>query len=132
MVEKIIPKMVHFIVKENTWGSAVFVFIGDKKETSDFIKKRWNVDIANDIASNSGYYATLENNKTKKISRILWVNQFGVGILAHEILHLVKAILKHRGLGDMNDETEEAYAYLLEYFIKEITRKGYKLNAGKV
>ena len=41
------------------------------------------------------------------------------GVIAHEIYHLVKLILNHRGV-KYCEESEEAYAYLIDWLTDEI------------
>lgn len=43
-------------------------------------------------------------------------------IVAHECLHLTHWLLKEKGLR-LTDDSEEAYTYLLQWFVKEIYRE---------
>ena len=42
------------------------------------------------------------------------------GVIAHECLHLARMILRNRDI-PFSDDTEEVYAYLLDYLVEEIT-----------
>ena len=43
--------------------------------------------------------------------------------IAHEVLHATHAGLRMSGVGPLNDDTEEAYAYYFEYLLREIHRR---------
>ena len=53
-------------------------------------------------------------------SHVIWFKNIpGVGLLSHESFHSVHHVLQLSGLA-LNNETEEAYAYLLDWTVKEI------------
>lgn len=44
------------------------------------------------------------------------------GILQHEIFHAIDQILKYIGM-TLSDDSDEAYAYLIEYVTREIYKR---------
>jgi hypothetical protein len=56
----------------------------------------------------------------------VWVQQRIAGHVAHEALHAVRGLLQYRGL-DLSPASEEAYAYLLEFIVRQVmSNKGWK------
>lgn len=53
-----------------------------------------------------------------------------VGVVAHECFHATYDILKGRGI-EINDSTEEAYAYLLGFLTKQVNKELEKYKNGK-
>src|SRR5882757_4687602 len=58
---------------------------------------------------------------------ILKINDFkkdarGISVLSHECFHAAEFILRQCGF-HLNDNSHEAYAYLLGYFVKEIYKR---------
>lgn len=49
----------------------------------------------------------------------IWTKNKNPDILAHEIFHAVSYSLRHKGL-PLSDDTEEVYAYLIQFLMKEI------------
>lgn len=49
----------------------------------------------------------------------------GIGTVAHEALHSVHHVLSRSGMQALSDETEEAYAYLMDWTMREIVRRIY-------
>lgn len=68
------------------------------------------------------------NDSCEDASAITFISQSGLvvwlkhkrdlGALVHELVHVVAAILVPRGL-HLNDDTDEAYAYLLQHLFEE-------------
>jgi len=52
----------------------------------------------------------------------IWTIRRGPDIIAHEVLHAVSWILRNRDI-PLKDDTEEAYAYLTQFLMKEILAK---------
>lgn len=59
---------------------------------------------------------------------VLWLNKLNnledIGTLAHEIFHLVTYMLEYRGF-KLSDESDEAYAHLTGYYMREILNYAY-------
>ena len=53
---------------------------------------------------------------------IIWLRHKNIADLAHEVFHVVHWIMKYKGIY-LSDDSEEAYAYLLEYLMEEIMEK---------
>lgn len=45
------------------------------------------------------------------------------GVCAHEAIHAVAHVMRESGLGPLNEDTEEAYAYLIQWLVDEIMRR---------
>jgi len=57
------------------------------------------------------FYIWIDQSKIKKKQRVF---------LVHELMHLVHALMDYVGM-ELNDETDEAYAYLQDSFYEQIT-----------
>ncbi len=81
------------------------------------------------------YVCIYEKNSPKIKNRILWVEKYPKtiadrAILVHEIIHLVFNLLSYKNIRPVQDEnsvylgtTVEPYAYLVEYFYREIFKR---------
>jgi len=61
------------------------------------------------------------------VAPIVWVNDSigfveEIATLTHEFTHVVNGILLHKGI-PLNEDTDEVYAYFLEYLIRESLKK---------
>ena len=52
----------------------------------------------------------------------IWVKTKRVSFIAHEVFHAVSYVLRHKGV-PLSDNTDEVYAYLTEFLVREIIKK---------
>ena len=74
----------------------------------------WNSD-ARTVTHNSGFVLIRFRNKIKKDSEY-------IGLVAHEAYHATYSVLNRTGI-QPGFETEEVYAYLIQYLVKEIIKQ---------
>ena len=53
---------------------------------------------------------------------VIYTNSRKPDVVAHECLHAVSYFLRHKGI-PLNDDTEEAYAYYLQFLVRQICGK---------
>jgi hypothetical protein len=119
--------MIEFIVKENVFKTEVLFFCNCTSK--ELIKRAKKYEI-NEM-SLDGYVCGTVLRANKRFFRIVWVeevNKKNLGILIHELFHLVMIILRDKGVpvianlenGEVGDETA---AYLLEFYINETLKR---------
>lgn len=69
-----------------------------------------------------GMYIRLKRNQPVIRLRDYPITVTDYGVLQHEIFHAVDQILKYIGI-TLSDDSDEAYAYLIEYVTREIYKK---------
>jgi hypothetical protein len=110
------------IIPIEIYGTELVVSIGQTDdEIFDECKKRWEWDEYRDtvISAVSGQnLATFSSSPKMLIIRFKERNPKD-GLIAHESFHAVFRILNSIGLNP-SYETEEAYAYLLDYIVNKI------------
>lgn len=80
------------------------------------IKKELNVDIDEKKSTDGGFFVfeCMEN----KIC-VLWAKNGEQDLIVHEIMHAVSFVLREKGIS-LSDETDEIFAYLMQFLFKEI------------
>ena len=73
----------------------------------------------NELKSMNGIFTVNENTNNWIVSFNL--NKLTHSLIAHEAFHATLAIMKQKGC-KLTEESEEAYAYLLDYIVQEITK----------
>jgi len=114
-----------FKLDNYTWSFSCFVFAGWKKEKA--MKKMCSLLDITPTAEMLEEFK-VENPRGGRflfgssVDSAIWFDCCapGAGIVSHECLHAVHHILRRKGVGPMDDNTEEAYAYLLMWFVREI------------
>lgn len=110
-----------FKLENEVWQYALFVRVGGTREQA----LRWferKLCGAPETEKSGPYATTFYRNDER--SHLIWFEEVpGGGTAAHEALHSVKHVLAHVGLGPLSDDTEEAYAYLLQWTVSEIGRR---------
>lgn len=102
----------------------VVLIVGDYNLVHDWIKENARKDRYEDIKDHIGKKEKTTLGVTFKMAGggvIIWMPAMNRLTLIHEIMHATHHILSIKGI-DLNDETEEAYAYLFEYLYTALTR----------
>ncbi|MFA6315528.1 MAG: hypothetical protein WC648_04140 [Candidatus Paceibacterota bacterium] len=101
-----------------------FTFLYECSEQESIDHIRLTCDLEKEKQGNDATYFVLKTLKDDDVfERFIVVNQkvTKFSVVVHEIFHYVHEVMNHIGL-KLNDETEEAYAYFLEYIYKKILK----------
>ena len=103
----------------STW----FVYNCTKEELNEWCSKKFKVSIIEDDEKLTEGICR-EINCKNGTAYIMWVRSvretiYSMGVIAHELFHLVMLIMCHIGL-EISEDSEEAYAYYYEYLFKLI------------
>lgn len=124
-------KKQHFVISSGQYRQDVLVCINLRsKEIQQVIDKYENVgklsvDVKQDIDKKAKNTALFVYNADKNIKIIcLFPINFtdAIRLFDHEKLHCLHYIMNHIGMR-LNNETEEAYAYLSEYLMEQFLEK---------
>jgi hypothetical protein len=124
-------KINHVSVTENVWKTTLHFFWNcPHKDFRDYMLKNWptlhETAIAKEHASTSGVTYTWANDITGKSLRVVWVEKFNIpnhmAEFVHELDHVVHRVMRDKGVFESRD-SEESYAYLLEFYFEEILKK---------
>ena len=123
MVKRKTPKKIKvktYKVLNPVYSYALFLRIyGTKEEALSWFDKKFECEqpAVNNLSAKEGSFIFTPSKR----SHLLWFGDIpGGGLAAHEALHSVKHVLEHAGLGPLNNDTEEAYAYLLDWTVRQI------------
>lgn len=114
-----IRKLRRWIFRNDTWLFEIALVVSDDKEAaakhiSKIIQNEAEIDPAK-----IGMTWTVGGGLS-----VIWLpERAGAGIVSHEAFHATRYILECKGLGELSDETEEAYAYLLDWIVRQIGRR---------
>ncbi|KKN66087.1 hypothetical protein LCGC14_0475650 [marine sediment metagenome] len=103
------------LYKVNVWW-----FVGSRKQYGDLVRKEFKLvasDIDDTVRGRVEYF-TVDGQPLP----IIWLPKKDITCLAHEVFHVVHWIMKYKGIY-LSDDSNEAYAYLLEYLMEEIMEK---------
>lgn len=105
----------------------VLIVFGEPKMLYDALSNRYNKDKTNQLWNELNGFDILEDGKAGNFSNglcFLWMSKtpetrYDYSVLSHEIFHLTISVMKLRDIPFI-DETEEAYAYLIEHLTSDI------------
>lgn len=104
----------------------------DRHELFDWIFKNFKATLDGDWAS--GSMITLMNKETDNLVFIVWIKDItstvGFSIVAHEIYHLVSAVMRAVNINE-GEETEEMRAYYYQMLFLEVMNKCADMIVGK-
>ena len=107
-----------FKLNDRMFEEEIFIVVGDQTLADNWIKKRYKISAFGEKSFIDGCFATYENKLRNERHRIIWVRRFDwsvrtMGLLSHELLHCVHAVLKDIGF-KFSDESEEIYTTYLQ------------------
>lgn len=107
------------------WQFSIFVRVGGTKEQAhDWFCKKFEIEEAGWLDSEQSATNARCFFNGDKTDHLIWFNAVpGASVLAHEALHSAHHVLTRKGLGKLSDETEEAYAYLIQWIVRQIAEK---------
>lgn len=106
------------VFRTNVW----ILISPDKKDYIEVYKKYFNESPPiedNDYDKICARYS-VGNYKDSEI-HLIWCKELEISQLVHEVCHLVYNVLSRKGI-ELNDFTDEVYAYYSEYFLKAILK----------
>lgn len=124
-----------FTLREPVYASIVTFFVGNSFEQfCKIVEKYKHADekpIDKELRDANGMAVTMRN-KNDEVCHVIWLKYFNwnvrpIGILAHEIGHIIFAILNHKNV-PIRVENDETFCYLYEFYFVEALKK---LNKNK-
>lgn len=114
-------KLIHI----NVYNADVLVHFGTEESLIKYLKDNGftsYVDEVKDILSQDKAVILAETFMLETGQTIMWFSekQPNIGLVAHEVFHAVYNLLERIGIR-LSSDSEEAYAYLTQFLIKEIT-----------
>jgi hypothetical protein len=113
-------------------SSLLYIYDCDYKELEKYCRKKFEVEDDDSFEHLRVADGTVfKLNHKEGAQRIVWIQEFKMtpywlGVLAHETVHAIVRLLDHKGIPyTSNDNQDETFAYLMDYFIAEFIR-GYK------
>ncbi len=115
----------HFVINIPLYKTYIGVFIDCKHKDVKKWADRYAVEITDkhfeDIADTAGRCIYTDKVFTLLLTRKGRSDAEFMGVIAHEMMH-VTAILMEVVNIKLNEHTDEAYAYLMEYLVREATQ----------
>lgn len=101
---------------------SLFVRIGDTRDdTLRWFAKEFKIEEHSSIGDGCNSYATVIHYAPTK-SHAIWFRKWDCAIIAHEALHSIRHVMERAQIY-LSCSTEEAYAYLLGWTVREITKR---------
>ena len=121
-------KIITFKLINPVFLYAVFIRIGGNKEDAiKFFEKKFEIEASEISARNQNESACLAGStifSDGESSHLVWFDSVpGAGIASHEGLHSTIHALTECGLGPIDENNEEAYAYCLQWFLRKLGEK---------
>ena len=107
-------------IEEKVFGSYCYL-VWDCKEEEFFsyINKKYKLNLK--VEEQSGLFISLYK-KNEKIAYIWITNKKDVITLSHETIHLIRYWLQDSIGTNLNEETEETYCYLHDFYLKSFLK----------
>jgi hypothetical protein len=106
-------------INDKHWHENIKLIVCPRDELARFIQKKHKERVS--LPPSDGCYIDMDD------VHYIWLNSFthsiaDMGLLIHELFHLVHKILKTKGFL-LSSESEEAYTYYLQYLTVEFCEK---------
>lgn len=113
------------LIQINVYNSDVLVHFGTEESLIKYMKNNGftsYVDEVKDILSQDKAVILAETFMLDTGQTIMWFSEKkpNIGLIAHEVFHAVYNLLERIGIR-LSSDSEEAYAYLTQFLINEIT-----------
>lgn len=111
-------------LKDKYYEYDIWLIVGDELLFKKYIQKKYEVSVDGfEDVGTVGDAKTLTLEKDGQLHVIVWIRSFDwkvfeMGLLVHELLHVVHAVLKNVGF-KFSDDSEEAYTYYLQALTQE-------------
>lgn len=129
-IKKPKPRRIKFELREPVYRSIVTFFIGYSFKEFNAIVEKYRHEkekpLDQEYRDSLGMAVTMRN-KSDEICHTVWLQHFSwdvkpLGVLAHELGHIIFAILDHKQV-PIRIENDEAFCYLYEFYYMETLRK---------
>ena len=87
--------------------------------------KKYNIDRDDYKTTSNGIMVPLINQRTNSHVKLIWLEEYDVEILIHEIYHVIWEIFNKRGIND-----SETGAYMMGYIYKKLVVNTKELKDG--
>lgn len=108
----------HF--EEKVYKRWMVFMVGPHEEFVEALKQV-HYDEVDDVLPSAGYNIRLSGNNSDVRMTIIWLPKFGNATLAHELVHYVMHTFYNANV-PIEYGNEEAFAYYLEYWMREVSR----------
>ena len=93
----------------------------DHAEYCKVMKRQFNLNI--EVDPKDGHFRVIEKHGIP--IGVIWAKRNQPDSIAHECFHAASYFLRSRGV-ELSDESDEAFAYLMSYLIRAITKAKFK------
>jgi len=117
----------HF--EEKVYKRRVVLMVGTHEEFIAAMHKAKYIYV-DDLVKSGGYNIRLTYENSDCSMTIVWLPKFSGGSLAHELVHLVMNTFDNANVPIAYDN-EEAFAYYMEYWFREMNRVYKRFPGGR-
>lgn len=124
MAKKRTPKLKSFKIENPLYSYVVFIRVGGSRDAAiawtekKFKGKVWPLNSV--LSRDNATCFFLEGEP----SHVIWFSaEPRASMIAHEAFHSSYHVLKTAGMGALDEGNEEAYAYLIQWTVSEITKR---------
>lgn len=112
------------VLRDHPWGSVITIVVGSARELDRYIERRTGEreDEAMDVCR--GKHTHYFDERRKERHDIIAVRRGydradRTCTLAHEATHLARSLLSDHAAMPLNEQSDEAYAYLIGWIVKK-------------
>ncbi len=105
------------IFVDNVYNVAVDVYVGPNSDCSVLITKKYN--IPNPLDKNAAFAEAVFVERDGNFIVILWFSGYNLYNIVHECFHATEFVMHNIG-SKLCDETQEQYAYYIEWLTKQV------------
>lgn len=116
--------MKSFLIHDDCWDADVWILYPcDEPALTRFVEKKFKKILEPDEKPGFlGRFVSIEDDDGNSLGHVIALSKWrnspaNVAILVHEALHVTHSILSDRGV-ELNDDTSEAFAYLLDSLVR--------------
>ena len=119
--------MQKYFISIDVFESNVYLFIGDIKEVTSYIEKKYNILFERGVERSIGFAFRIVDANGTDFGYGIWLENFdnsidSYPILAHECLHVADFILKDRKIKE-TEENNETLAYTFDFIFRKFLNK---------
>ena len=121
-----------FKIKDRMWKQDITLLVNcSDKDIEGFVFKKYGVHLSKGNYERDGCYFSIENKRVTH--RFIYIEKFdwsviSQGMLAHELLHVVFAVLGDHGIYHGAKTSEESFTYYLQDLMTDALWKLKKLH----
>lgn len=119
-------KINYFIVEVGLYKADVMVVVGDIEGAIEWLEDKnvseRDIEAIKNHSNDQGNVLLLSNNAIYLHVRDREKTNFWTSVLVHEVFHAASFLLKSKGI-ELDESSEEAYAYLIEFIYYKIVEQ---------